>query len=298
MRRWLLVIFLVATGLVWSLTIPLNKIAVAAGHPVIGLVFWQLAILFACFGAVVALRRRAPFGRKALGYVALIGLLGTALPHSFSFLATAALPASTMAIVIACVPMFSFAIALPLRADRFSPGRLFGLALGLGAIATLLAEELALPQAGKAAFIAVGLVAPLCYALEGLSVDRLNRTRLDPVSTLFGASLVGLLLVGPAALASGSAIDPFAPWRPAEWALTASALVHALSYVGYIWLIGIAGPVFASQIAYVVTLGGVVFSMLLLGEQGSAYLAGALTLMLAGLALVLPRPATQLTDSP
>lgn len=294
MRRALLLLLLVVLGLLWSLTIPLNKIAVSAGHSVTGLVLWQLVVLLVCFGTVLLARRHFPYSRSAIAYVALIGVLGTALPHSFSFLATAELPASSVAVAIASVPMFAFAIAVPLRLDRFSGKRLLGLALGLGAILLLLAEELTLPQAGKAVFVAVALIAPLCYALEGLSVDRLNSTGLDPVSTLFGAALVGILLVAPAAVATGGVIDPLRAWGRAEWALTASAGIHAVSYGGYIWLIGAGGPIFASQIAYVVTLGGVVFSMWLLGEARSGYVIGALLLMLAGLSLVLPRPKSGL----
>lgn len=50
-----------------------------------------------------------------------------------------------------------------------------------------------------------------------------------------------------------------------------------------------AGPVFASQTAYVITLAGMFWGILLLGERHSLYVWGALVLMLTGLALVRPR---------
>ena len=64
-----------------------------------------------------------------------------------------------------------------------------------------------------------------------------------------------------------------------------------VAYTGYIWLVGRAGAVFASQVAYVVTLGGVLLSALFLGERYSAWVWSALALMIAGLALVQPRRA-------
>jgi len=49
-----------------------------------------------------------------------------------------------------------------------------------------------------------------------------------------------------------------------------------------------AGPVFASQEAYVVTLAGVAWGMLLFGEVHSPWGWGALVAMIAGFALIKP----------
>jgi drug/metabolite transporter (DMT)-like permease len=61
------------------------------------------------------------------------------------------------------------------------------------------------------------------------------------------------------------------------------------AYFGFIWLIGQAGPVFASQVGYVVTGSGVVLGMIVYGERHSPWIWAALALMFAGLALVKPR---------
>ena len=49
-----------------------------------------------------------------------------------------------------------------------------------------------------------------------------------------------------------------------------SGVLNVLAYSGYVWLVGRAGSVFASQIAYLVTGFGVLWSMALLGERYSA----------------------------
>ena len=51
---------------------------------------------------------------------------------------------------------------------------------------------------------------------------------------------------------------------------------------------------FAVQISYLVTLFGVTWAMLFLGESYSSYFWAALVVMLAGLALVQPRPKAAL----
>ncbi len=55
----------------------------------------------------------------------------------------------------------------------------------------------------------------------------------------------------------------------------------------------IAGAVFASQMAYVVTVSAILLSALLLSEIYSAWVWSALALMMAGLTLVQPRGARQ-----
>ncbi len=62
-----------------------------------------------------------------------------------------------------------------------------------------------------------------------------------------------------------------------------------MAYTGNVWLVGRAGPVFSSQIAYVVTLSGVGLSILILGEAYSATVWLALGLMIGALALVTPQ---------
>jgi len=63
---------------------------------------------------------------------------------------------------------------------------------------------------------------------------------------------------------------------------------HMIAYTGYLWLLGRAGAVFTSQVAYIVTLTGVITSIVFLGERYGALLWIAVALMLLALALVKP----------
>ena len=100
-----------------------------------------------------------------------------------------------------------------------------------------------------ALFLPLALIAPGFYALEGNVVAKWGTGGLDPLQLLFGASLVGLAFALPAALASGQFIDPRPPWGAPDVALVAvGAIVSAVVYAGYVWLIGRAGSVFAAQV--------------------------------------------------
>ena len=290
MTRLRLAGVLVALGMTWGLTIPLTKIAVSTGHKPLGLIFWQLLIATIALSAISIIRRVGPvLNPQILTYFLVIGLLGTILPNSFSYLAATHLPAGVMGIVIASVPMFALSITLGLRIERPSLQRSFGVLLGVGAVILLIGPETSLPEPDKAVFVLVALVAPFCYGAEGNYIATRAPEKLYPVVTLLGASAIGCVIAWPLAVFTDSWVELFTRWESAEWALLLSSLCHVGAYTGYVWLVGMAGAVFASQISYVVTISAVFLSSLILSEAYSGWVWSALVLMIAGLALVQPR---------
>jgi len=285
-----LVAALLVTGIAWGATSPLSKIAVSTGHGHFGLIFWQLVIGFVLLGGLTALRRRrVPLTAATLRFGLVIALIGTVMPNSASYIAVAHLPAGVMSILISTVPMLAFPIALWLGMDRFGLARLAGLLCGIAGVALIALPEASLP-AGAAPWIALALVAPLLYAVEGNYVALNGTAGLDPIAALALASGIGAIVALPLALGSGQFIDPLAAWGAPERALVASSLLHALAYSLYVWIARQAGAVFAAQVSYIVTGSGVVWAMLILGERFPPTVWAALAVMMAGLALVQPRP--------
>lgn len=279
---------LLATGLAWGSTQTLGKIAVSTGHEPFGLIFWQLVI-----GAVVLapLAGRFRVGRRQLWFAALIATIGTLIPNTTFYLSVAHLPAGIMSIIIAAVPMLAFPIALALGMDRAGAGRIAGLSCGLAGVAMIAAPGGGLP-AGATLWLAVALVGPLFYAIEGNVVARMGTPGMTAVQAMALVSGLGAVMALPLALASGQWIDPRAAFGAAEGALVASSVAHAFAYAAYVWLAARAGAVFAAQVSYIVTGSGVVWAMVILGERFSPMVWAALALMLCGLALVAPRDRT------
>jgi drug/metabolite transporter (DMT)-like permease len=297
-RRFLFLLVLLGLGVGWGSTQALGKIAVSTGHGLFGLMFWQLAIAVAALGAIRALRGgRLHVTRRGLGMAAAVALVGTLIPGTTFYTSIARLPAGIMSILIATVPLLAFPVAVVLGLDRFGLRRAMGLLCGFVAMLLIALPEAALPVGAKAAWLVVAMVGPLCYALEGNIIARWGTGGLDPLETILVASGVALVLVIPLMLLSGQWIDPRLPWGAPEAALVAGALVNALMYVGYVWLAQAAGPVFAAQTGYVVTLAGVGWAMLLLGERFAPSVWLAAALLMAGLALVTPR-GDRVADSP
>ena len=67
------------------------------------------------------------------------------------------------------------------------------------------------------------------------------------------------------------------------------AVINATAYSAFVACITIAGPLFASQVGYVVTLAGVFWGIAIFGETHSIWVWASLVTMLLGLMLVSPR---------
>ena len=108
------------------------------------------------------------------------------------------------------------------------------------------------------------------------------------VGALWGAGLPLLLLLAVAGTRlpgiSSYAADVHQPTGPF------SILLSAVPCSGYVPVVAAAGAVFAGHVSYLVTLFGLFWAMLFLGESYSGAIWGALLMMLAGMALVQPRP--------
>ena len=287
---------LLAIGIFWGATIPLAKIAVSSGHAPLGITFWEQTIVAVVLG-ILLIVRSAIFRRKisipldpaSLVYYTIIAALGAVLPNLFSYWAISQLPAGIMAIITSSVPMFALTIAIVTSIESFVPYRMIGVFLGGAAVVLLVAPDASLPDPEKAIFVFVGLVAPFCYGMEGNYIARFTPPSVDPVITLFCAAIIGALAAAPLSLTAKAWIDMPGAFSSAEQSIVALSIIHAVAYTVYIWLVGKAGPVFSSQVAYIVTVSAMFLSTLFLGEDYSIYTFAALALMIAGLILVQPR---------
>ncbi len=281
---------LVLMGLVWGAVFPITKIAVSTGYKPFGIMVWQMVIGITVSAAFLLLRgKKLNFTRKNLPVYFGVAMLGTVLPNYFSYTASAHLPAGIISILIALVPLFSMPIALAMGFERFNWMRMLGALSGAVALLLLIGPEASLPDPTKYVFVLIMAVAPLLYGMEGNFLTYMGERGLDATQTLFGATIIALIFAVPLALGLGQWIDPIKPWGAPEWAIPAGALLNITAYILYVWLIHRAGPVFSSQVAYLVTGWGVLISMVFLGETYSQWVWLAMGLMLLGVALVRPR---------
>jgi drug/metabolite transporter (DMT)-like permease len=285
-----LYLFLAVLGAGWGLNSVLAKIAVSGGYAPFGLIFWQLVITSLILGVICWMRGSWPkLGWSQLRMALFVALIGTIVPNAASYRAAIDLPAGLLALLLSLVPICAFPLALVMGNEQFSGRKLLGLSLGALAVALLVLPDEALPDAAMLALLPLAVIAPICYGLEGNGVAKWGTGGLSPVELLFLASLLGAAIVLPLAIVTGQWISPAPPYALPDLALVASAMIHALVYTGYVWLVGRAGAVFASQVAYLVTGFGIFWAMAILGESYASSFWGAMALMLLGVFFVQPR---------
>lgn len=284
-------------GVSWGLTVVLAKIAVSTGHQPLGLIFWELLISIALLGGFLAFQKKGfKITPQRIVLFAIVGLMGTVLPGAFSYRAAAELPAGVMAIVIALVPLCALPVAIIMGLEKPNLKRFAGVLLGALSVVLIIGPDNALPDPSKVFYVLIALVAPFCYGFEGNYVSWKGTHGLNAIQTLFGAAIVAVVFSFPLAVVTDEWVDIFIPWGAAEWALVALSVLHIGAYSGYIWLVGQAGSIFAAQVAYLVTISGVMWSIAILGEGYSAWLWAALVTLLVCVSLVLPKPSSDVVQ--
>ena len=280
---------LFAIGGLWGLTGPLSKLAVSTGHHPAGITFWTTVIAVAVFTAILFLRGVRPkLSPRHILFFLGCGLLGTALPNTVSYEAYRHLPIGVNVMILSLVPMATLMIALPLGAERVDARRLGGIALGVAGVALITLPDTSLPSPEQAVFVALPVIVAVSYAAENVFIDQCKPKGTDTFTVMWGLSVGGLFLISPVAFSFGGVFD-LTVMGPAEQAVIGSSLIHVIAYFGFVWLIERAGPVFASQVGYVVTGAGVFLGMAIYGERHSVWVWMALALLMIGLTLVQPR---------
>jgi drug/metabolite transporter (DMT)-like permease len=281
---------LLLMGTIWGGAIALAKIATNhGGHPV-GLALWQTGLGGSLLLCLALIRRRPPpRATSVLRFNFVCGCIGVALPAIALFWSVRHLSAGVVAIAFASMPLLTYGLAVLFKAERAALLRILGVTVGLGAIVLLVLPETALPAPGLALWVLLALGASVLMSVENLYIAIRRPEGLDSLPLSCGRQLAAAVVLAPLAFALDLTVPLFTTWGPVQWAASGMAVASATAYTLFLHMIRTAGPVFASQTAYVITLAGVFWGMALLGERHSLYIWAALALMLAGLALVRPR---------
>jgi len=291
---WLL---LLAAGIGWGGSISLTKLAAESGYHPMTLVFWQLLMTVVILGTrQISLRIAVPVSRNHLLFYIVAGALGTALPDFLAYFIAPNLPAGIISIVYALVPMMTFALAIVVRSETFDLRRFAGVILGLAAILILVAPDLGEQPTGKAIWIFLLVLTGFSYAVETVFATFYMPKSDHPLTLLTGMSTAALIMVTPVMLVTDIPFTVQNILGTGEKALITSTIIHIVAYAALLYLIRHTGAIFSSQIAYVVTLSGVFWGIIIFTESHNIWTWISLTIAIAGLALVRARDESTNND--
>lgn len=274
-------------GMSWGIGVALVKYGTAQGIPAFGYLFW-VALGAGCVAFVICLARGSlPACSPAhLRYYVIIGGLRLAGANLIFYSVVKHIPVGVMAVILGTAAIFTYAMALALRMEKFQATRIAGILLGLAGVVLFVAPRQSLPDPAMTGWVMLGVCSPILYSIANIVIVRLRPSDGDSVSYSVGMLWAAALLVLPVMLAT----DQFYPfWQRLTWADGAMALhtvINGLAFFGLFELIQIAGPTYAAQLTYIVTLSGVVFGIVLFGETPTIWVWAGTALVLAGVTLV------------
>ena len=295
-RCWAWIVLLVM-GVAWGYTVILAKVITAGGGHPFGIAMWT-SVLGAGFLLVASAVWRRPISlrRDILWLYAVCGLLGVVIPAISIYFAASHLPAGVLAITVTIGPIATFLFSALFGLERFASLRVLGVAFGVLAVVLLVAPETSLPDASAVPWVLLACVPGVCYALENMVLTfRLP----DDVSSFIitcGSFLVSSVALMGVVLATDSFLPLSWPWGAVEWSIAGMATINALCYGLFIYLIRYAGAVFATQVAYLITISGGAWGIVVFDEQHSVWVWLSLAFILTGLALVRPKRRDRAED--
>ena len=258
-RGW---VVLLLAGVVWGVTFTLAKIVTEAGAHPLGMNLWQAVVGSIVLGLILLLKKVSlPVDREHIRFYLVCSLTGTILPGTLLFFCASKLPAGVLAITTAIVPIFTVIAAVFFRIEIFQFRRALGVLLGALSIVLMAAPETSLPDPGSRIWILLAVLASMLYCAENIFITLKKPADTDAITILCGMQILAAAIMLPVVLMTDTGVP--LNWLT-EWQggiLIAMALINMFAYASFIYLISWTGPVFASQMAYIITLAGVFWGM-------------------------------------
>ena len=161
--------------------------------------------------------------------------------------------------------------------------------LGFVGALVLVVPKATLPEPAMAGWVSFGFLAPLFYASGNIYVT-LRRPGSAALPLAAGMLWGAAFWQAPVVLFTHSFQLLTFPFNFGEWGVIGQITVTSLASILYFEIMCRAGPVFFSQVAYIVTLTAILWAMAIFGERHSALVWLAAALIASGVALMNWRP--------
>jgi len=270
-------------GLIWGGTFMVVSIALEGYGPLTvacartSLGAASLLILMRILG------RPMPEGRAVWGYLAVIGVMNTALPFALLSWGQQYVPSAFAGISMAALPLFVLPLAHVFSDEKLSARKATGVVVGFcGALVLIGPSALQIGQGIEPLAQLACLAATLSYAVSSV----LTR-RCPPIDSITLAALA--LVVGSTCLIPAMLIFEGVP----EW--TGGRSSYAIIFLGLVptafaallrvQTIRTAGAVFMTLVNYQVPVWAMIFGAFVLSEALPLRFFAALALILSGLAI-------------
>ena len=275
-------------GLIWGVTFSFALMATSEGAHPLAISAWQVVVTGFFFVIFCWVAKIPAFRLRHFRYYLVIALIGIISPNLAYYYAAPHLSAGVLSITVSTVPLLTYGLMLVLHYESIMLKRVFGILMGMVAILLLVLPDQSVNSEDANFWILLALLSAVLYSVENIYIGHGVDDIIDVREILAGSNIVAIFLQFPIAIYLGVA-------EPASWllstpglALAALALGSGIAYSMFFYTIKTCGPVFASQCAYIVTISGVVWGIILFGEQHSIWVWSSIVVLMVGLVLVTP----------
>ncbi|PKR54903.1 DMT family transporter [Thalassospira marina] len=282
-------LLLLGAGILGGTSILLAKLAVGAGMTPLSYLFWQ------CLGAglvllvISALRGDVPsLAPRYLRYYFIAGLVSLALPMGVGYFMVPHLGAALAGIFTAMPPLITYLLSMCIGLERARLARMLGLMAGFVGVLFLYVPQLTAPDSTILGYLLAAAVIPV-----SLAIGNVYRTADWPVGARPVPLAAGMLLASAVyclffELGRDQLLVPDFNHTYLWGIIALQVVVAALMYMCHFELQRVAGPVYLSQIGYLMALTTLVGGVALFGETLRPELLVTLGCVVLGTFLVRP----------
>jgi len=286
-RSWLPLTILISLGLLWGGVTNVARYIGLSGTPPLGYAFWTVMIGAVLLTLVNIVRRqRVPLTARHVSYFLIAGTLTSGLPTANMFLCLNYVSVGAMSLVLTMVPLVTYLLAFVFALEQPNLKRAVGIGLGLlGALLVVLPEN-GLPSDQPVGWFVLAFLSPVGYAAGNVYTAKFRPADIDSLVGANGMMCGSAFLLLIVTLVSDQWFLLWGEYSLIDGLITFHGVVSAVAFTLFFVLVRIAGPVYFSQVAYLVTFFGIGIAMVVFGERYSLWHWAALIVTVYGVWLV------------
>lgn len=294
---------LILTGVLTACIIMAGKVARIEGVQPLSILLWQISGSGLILWCVLLVTRGEAqieskyFNWQHIRYYLIGGLLANSLPFVLIYTVVMTLPVGLVGLITALSPLMTYALSRFFRQEPSDILRLIGIVFGLSGVAFLMLSKDTTTDTNQWPYLLMALAIPLTLSLSNLyrSISWPEGSEALPLAT-------GMLTVqGVLLLPFAGFSDTFQQIQFYNASVNLLAvglmLLAGFSYFGSFVLLRMAGPVYLSQMGYVITVISVFLGIIFFDEQYRGEHWVAMILIFIGLLLVSYQSFTSVANS-
>tara|TARA_A100001037_G_scaffold305568_1_gene346266 strand:- start:4644 stop:5552 length:909 start_codon:yes stop_codon:yes gene_type:complete len=286
-ERVIAIFLLFLCGIIFGLLFSINAIAVQGGVPAIAYAFWQslgAGVLLLIYSSIRGNRLRFSF--EHIRTYIMLGLLGMAFPLSILAYVAPKVPPGPLTLLLVLSPLLTYVFSVILRVESFRWLSVAGIVFGISGVALAVLPDTALPEPGMAAWMLLGVLAPVSFAAVNVLAGKFRPPASAGESLSAGLLLFSAIILVPVMFATDQ-LFAFDASMEVNLAVVWSIIINAVFWLAFFEIVRIAGPVFFAQFNFIAVICGIAWAYIVFGQVPSVYIWVSAALLFLGLGLVL-----------